>query len=222
MKENSSSNLEQGNEDSPEQEKIREIARRSRQFVVLSGPSGSGKTMIIKHLVEKYGFVEPPFVTTRELRPGEAEIGGVQLDADEFSQREAKSDIFLPARNYGNAYGYALGVIFDLAEGGNNIVVETPASNLISDVGRFLPESTVIGILPPSTEELEAQLRQRGLNNDVDRKIRLQNVQEEKEQIISVSESMEIRQVVTTHGVPQDTIAQIDKLMEEKGFKIKK
>ena len=45
----------------PEQGKIIEIMKRSKQFVVLSGPSGSGKTMIIKHLVQSYGFVEPPF-----------------------------------------------------------------------------------------------------------------------------------------------------------------
>lgn len=213
--------MNEENENIPGQEKIKEIMKRSRQFVVLSGPSGSGKTMIIKYLVEKYGFVEPPFVTTRELRPGEEEVGGIRLDMGEFSQREVQNRIFLPARNYGNAYGYFLDIIFDLVNAGNNIVVEAPASNLISDVSRLLPESTVIGILPPSTEELEAQINQRGLNDDPDQQVRLQNAQVEKEQIRSASESMEIKQIIPVHGVPQETTSQIDKLMEEKGFKIK-
>ncbi len=134
MTENTLPNQEQENEGSPEQRKLAEIARRSKQFVILSGPSGSGKTMIIKHLVEKYAFIEPSFITTRELRPGEAEVGGVKLDVDEFSREEAKGGIFLPAHNYGNAYGYSLDVIFNLAESDNNIVVEAPASNLASDV----------------------------------------------------------------------------------------
>lgn len=212
---------EQKNEDTPEQEKLREIAKRSKQFVVLSGPSGSGKTMIIKHLVDKYDFVEPSFVTTRELRSGEAEIGGIQLDTDEFSRQEAENKIFLPARNYGNAYGYSLDVIFELAQAGSNIVVEAPASNLTGNVHSLLPESTVIGVLPPSIEELEAQLQERGLNDDADQRVRLQGAQAIKGQIIEASESMEIKQLIPTHGIPEDTIVQVDKLMEEKGFKIK-
>ncbi len=213
--------LEKQNENTPEQEKQAEIARRSKQFVVLSGPSGSGKTMIIKHLVEKYGFIEPSFVTTRELRSGEAEIGGVRLDGDEFSRQEAENKIFLPARNYGNAYGYSLDMIFNLATAGNNIVAEAPASNLTGDVHHLLPESTVIGVLPPSIEELKVQLRERGLNDDADQEIRLQGAQDVKDQIISASKSMEIKQIIPIYGVPQDTLTQIDKIMEEKGFKIK-
>ena len=83
----------------PEQGKIIEIMKRSKQFVVLSGPSGSGKTMIIKHLVQSYGFVEPPFLTTRELRPTEKEIGGLNLSREDFLKREAGKKIFLPAHN---------------------------------------------------------------------------------------------------------------------------
>ena len=142
----------------PEQGKIIEIMKRSKQFVVLSGPSGSGKTMIIKHLVQSYGFVEPPFLTTRELRPTEKEIGGLNLSREDFLKREAGKKIFLPAHNYGNSYGYDLDIIFNIAVQGTNIVVEAPASNLIKGVSDLLPQSTIIGILPESRLELEKQL----------------------------------------------------------------
>ena len=205
--------------ESPEQQKIKEIMNRSKQFVIISGPSGSGKTMTIKHLVENYGFIEPPFLTTRELRPGEQEVGGICLDQDEFTKREAEQKIFLPAHNYGNAYGVDLDVIFNLVIADRNIVIEAPASNLMSDIAHLLPESTIIGILPANREELEAQLIQRGLNDDNDRRIRLDSADLIKEQIIRASESMNIAQITPTHGVPQDTISQIDKLMEERDFK---
>lgn len=208
-------------EDSPEQEKIKEILKRSKQFIVISGPSGSGKTMAIKHLVDNYGFIEPPFLTTRELRPDEQKIGGVHIDKDEFAKREAEQKIFLPARNYGNAYGYDLDIIFQSATEGNNIVVEAPASNLTTDVVSFLPEGIVIGMLPLTVEEIELQLKERGLNNEEDRKIRLANSETEKEQIVQASRLMNITQIVPTHGVPQETLSQIDKVMDEKEFKIK-
>lgn len=208
-------------ENSPEQEKLEEILKKSKQFVVISGPSGSGKTMAIKHLVDRYGFIEPSFLTTRELRPGEQEIGGAHVDQDEFTKREAEQKIFLPARNYGNAYGYDLDIIFNSVEEGNNIVVEAPASNLITDVARFLPESTVVGMLPLTIKEIEEQLKERGLNNPEDRRIRIANSETEKEQIIHASSLMDISQIIPTHGVPQDTLSQIDKVMDAKGFEIK-
>lgn len=211
-----------GKENAPEQERIREIAKRSRQFVVISGPSGSGKTMAIKHLVDNYGFIEPPFLTTRELRPGEKEIGGTRIDQDEFAKKEAEQKIFLPARNYGNAYGYDLDTIFQISAEGNNIVVESPAANLTAYVSEFLPESTVIGMLPVDAGELKEQLARRGLNSDEDRKIRLQNSEIEKRQIVEASKSINIFQIVPTHGIPQNTISQIDRLMRKKGFKTKK
>lgn len=204
-----------------EQEKITEIIKRSNQFVVLSGPSGSGKTMVIKHLTQNYGFVEPPFLTTRELRPNEQAIGGINLDQKDFAKKEFGKKIFLPAHNYGNSYGYDLDIIFNIAVQGNNIVVEAPASNLIQDVSGFLPQSTIIGILPESRLELEQQLKQRGLNSDHDQQIRLQNYEIEKEKIIQASALINIAKVIPTHGIPQDTLSQIDRLMNLKGFKIK-
>ena len=209
-------------ENNPEQEKIKELMERSRQFVVVVGPSGSGKTMAIKYMVEKYGFVEPPFLTTRELRPGEQEMGAVCLDREDFAKKETENKIFLPAHNYGNAYGCDLDVIFSLAKEGKNIIVEAPAANLTTDVSRFLPEGTVIGILPGSKEELERQLIERGLNHEEDRNSRLQSFEAIREQILVAAKSMDIKQIVPMHGIPKETFFQIDGLMEEKGFKLKK
>jgi len=215
----SAEELAREKEISPEREKIKELITRSGQFVVICGPSGSGKTMAIKHLVERYGFIEPPFLTTRELRPGEQEVGGVQVNLNDFMEKEMDEKMFLVARNYGNAYGYDLEKIFQSAVEGKNIIVETPASNLTTDIAYFLPESTIIAVLPQTTEEIEAQLNQRGLNDDRDKRIRLLNSEIEKEHIVRSSAVMNINRITPTHGIPENTLSQIDELMEKKGFK---
>lgn len=208
-------------ENSPEREKVREIMQRSKQFIVVCGPSGCGKTMAIKHIVKKYGFVEPPFFTTRDLRPGEQEIGGAHMELNEFMESKMNGGMFLAARNYGNAYGYDLDKVYHGAIEGNNNVVEAPASNLTTDVSYFLPESMIIAVLPETAEEVEVRLNQRGLNDDIDKRIRLLNSEIEKEHILRSAKIIRINEITPTHGVPQDTISQIDELMAKKGFQNK-
>lgn len=201
-------------------EKIKEIIFKSSQFVVICGPSGSGKTMIAKHLVDNYGFVGPPFLTTRELRPGEKEIGSIRLGLDEFMQKDVNGQIFLSARNYGNAYGYDLDTIFNKVMEKKKIVIEVPASNLITDVSYFLPQSTIIGIIPLTTEEVSNQLNQRSLNNVKDQRIRLLNCEIEKEHIAYCCGSIDITPILPTEGSPKNALCQIDRLMSKEGFKI--
>lgn len=201
-------------------EKITEIISRSNQFIVICGPSGSGKTMIARHLVDKYGFFEPPFLTTRKLRPGEKEAGSACVSRDEFMEKHIEGKIFLSARNYGNAYGYDLDTIFENIIGGKKIVIEAPASNLIIDVSYFLPQSTIIGIVPLTAEEVENQLSQRALNNGKDQRMRLLNCEIEKEHIAYCCGSIDIVPILPTDGSPKHTLRQVDRLMDKKGFEM--
>lgn len=213
-------NFEQEKGIDANQEKLEEISKRSKQFILISGPSGSGKTMVIKHLVDNYGFFEPPFLTTRELRPGELEIGGAHLDQEDFAKRETNNRIFLSAHNYGNSYGYDVDVILQIATSGKNIVVEANPSNLSNYVVNFLPQSMVIGMLPSTVEEAEERLAKRGLNDHEDIKKRLVNFDKEKDCIVRASALININQIVPVHGVPHDTLSQVDQLMAKNGFNI--
>ncbi len=202
-------------------EKIKKIKKRSNKFVVLCGPSGSGKNMIIKHLIDHYDFRGLPSLTTRSLRKGDGELEILSMGRDEFMERELDGKIFLPVHNYGNLYGYDINTVLNSIIQKSSIVIESPTANLTTDVAYFLPEAMVIGIIPSTTNELEHQLNLRGLNEKRDKRIRLLNTEIEKEHIMGASELMEINQVVPIPGVPQDTLSQIDRLMEEKGFKKK-
>jgi len=200
-------------------EKIKEIIKKSDQFIVICGPSGSGKTMVSKHLVDCFDFIKPPCVTTRELRKGEKEAGSVCLDRNEFLEKDMAGQIFLSARNYGNAYGYDLDIIFNNLMTGKKIVVEAPASNLMTDVSYFLPEGIIIGIIPLTTEEVDNQLTQRALNNDKDQRMRLLNCEIEKEHIAYCCGLIDIEPIIPTDGSPENTLRQVDRLMDKKGFK---
>ena len=200
-------------------EKIKEIIKKSGQFIVMCGPSGSGKTMASEHLVDEFNFIKPPCLTTRELRRGEKEAGSVCLGRNEFIERDLAGQIFLSARNYGNAYGYDLDIIFNNVMAGKKIVVEAPASNLMTDVSYFLPESIIIGIMPLTVEEVGNQLTQRALNNGKDQRMRLLNCEIEKEHIAYCCGLIDIAPIIPTDGSPENTLLQVDRLMDKKGFK---
>lgn len=201
-------------------QKIQEIIKKSNQFVVICGPSGSGKTMIAKHLVSKYHFIEPPFLTTRKLRPGEKEAGSIRVSYKRFIEKNMNGEVFFAARNYCNAYGYDLDIIFKKIKQNKKIVLESPVSNLITDISYFLPLSTIMAIIPLTTEEINQQLKQRALNSNQDQRMRLLNCEIEKEQIAYCCGSIDITLILPTNGSPENTLFQVDRLMHKKGFKI--
>ncbi len=199
-------------------EKIKKIMEKSEQFVVICGPSGSGKTMVAEYLISNYGFAELPFLTTRDLRPGEKEIGACQITRDEFIEQSQGGNIFLGVRSYGNAYGYNLDLIYSQTMNGQRIVVEAPASYLTTDVSYFLPKSTIIGVIPLTPNETERQLEARGLNAAVDQRLRVLNCEIEKEHIAYSCGTIDVTPILPTDGSPEHTLRQVDRLMEKRGF----
>lgn len=194
------------------------IRDNSKSFVVLSGPSGSGKTMVTDYLRDTYNFCVPPFVTTRTLRAGEEEIGAKSVSPEAFLRSVTKGEIFLGVRNYGNAYGYYTQDICKLLDQGAHVVIEAPASCLMTDVVVALPESTIIGIVPLKKDGLEQQLTNRGIHKAEDQRIRLLSAEIEKEHIAYCCGLIEITPVLPTDGSPEYTLRQIDRIMKQRGF----
>ena len=96
-----------------------------------------------------------------------------------------------------------------------NFSIESPISVLTTDVAYFLPKAVIIAILPSTTEELDYQLRHRELNEERDKRIRSLSVEIEKEHIVKASSLMEINRIIPIPGIPQNTLFQINKLMQE-------
>ena len=134
------------------------------KLIIFSAPSGAGKSSLIKKLIElsESTIDLSVSVTTREPRDGE--VDGVDyffISEQEFLKLE-KQDAFLESANV-NGYHYAtlksfvdektssvISVILDIDVQGFKQVKQTSQDNVS------------IFILPPSLEELEQRLFNRG------------------------------------------------------------
>jgi len=145
------------------------MSKVSGNLFVIAAPSGAGKSSMIDALLKRNpcGSMQVSVsTTTRKPRPGERE-GEHYYFVDEAT--------FLEQVEQGNFYEYAK--VFDHYYGTSRFVIE---DTLASGVDVFLdidwqgtrqvkaayPGVHTIFILPPSNEELEQRLRNRGQDSD--------------------------------------------------------
>jgi len=147
--------------------------------VVLSSPSGGGKSTVATALIKELPFmVKSRSATTRQPRPGEKD--GVDYDfisSGEFHKRLKNMDFVECARVHGNDYGTPRGFIeAECAKGKNPLLVIDVQGAL--QVRRHAPGSLLVFLMPPSLEELERRLRERGMAEE-EIKLRLGNARGE-------------------------------------------
>lgn len=135
---------------------------------VFSGPSGVGKGTIKKRLLEEFSgrLVDSISATTREPREGE-ENGREYffISRQDFENRIANNSFLEYAQFSGNAYGTPKDYVFSRLEQGIDVILEIEvqgAKQVRSRVG----ECVSIFVLPPSFEELEHRLRERGTESE--------------------------------------------------------
>lgn len=137
---------------------------------IFSAPSGSGKTSILKPILEKlkYKFSFSISATTRQPREGEKDKEDYYfITAKEFRQYIDNGDFLEWEEVYTDKYygtfkseldriwGQGKFVIFDIdVKGGINI------KNILKE------QACSIFIMPPSIEELEKRLRNRGTESE--------------------------------------------------------
>lgn len=132
------------------------------KLFVISGSSGVGKGTVIKEFLAKHQeFRLSVSCTTRA--PREGEVNGVNyffLTKNEF-ENCVKNDEFLEWAEFsGNCYGTKKSFVQECLKKGENILLEIDTKGALN-VKRIMPEATLIFIVPPSIEELEARLRGR-------------------------------------------------------------
>lgn len=132
------------------------------KLYVISGSSGVGKGTVIKEFLNKHPeFSLSVSCTTRS--PREGEIHGKNyffLTKEEF-ENCVKNDEFLEWAEFsGNCYGTKKSFVEECLKDGKNMLLEIDTKGALN-VKRIMPEATLIFIVPPSLEELEARLRGR-------------------------------------------------------------
>jgi len=148
--------------------------------LIVSGPSGSGKSTLVPRILELPGTMPSISCTTRSRRATEA--SGKCYDfvtQAEFDAMAARGEFLEYARVFGkHSYGTPLKWLEESRKKGLDLVLEIDVQGA-AQVKEKLPESVAIFILPPSREELERRLRERGQDSNEEIARRLAKARDE-------------------------------------------
>jgi guanylate kinase len=136
-------------------------------LLVLSAPSGAGKTTLARRLVEAHPEARFSIsITTREPRGSERE--GVDyhfVDALTFQRKIERSEFVEWAEVHGHFYGSPQAVVDEALRTGGIAVFDIDVQGGRA-IQRKYPEAILVFVLPPTMDELERRLRERGTETE--------------------------------------------------------
>ncbi|MDC3192300.1 guanylate kinase [Pseudoalteromonas elyakovii] len=139
------------------------MAKTRGNLFILSAPSGAGKSSLIGALLKKHSDMKVSVShTTRSPRPGEE--NGVHyhfVSVDEFKALIEKNDFFEWAQVFDNYYGTSKQAIESQLAAGIDVFLDIDWQGA-QQIRKLVDDVETIFILPPSKEELESRLNNRG------------------------------------------------------------
>lgn len=151
------------------------------KLIVIVAPSGTGKSTMIKRLkVDQPSLVESVSFTTRPMRAGE--VHGQSyffISKEEFFSMRERDEFLEWAEVHGNYYGTSKKFVEQCLAEGKNLLFDLDVQGTDSMKKYFGEKANVIFISPPSVEELEKRLRNRGTETTGIINIRLMNARSE-------------------------------------------
>ncbi len=153
------------------------------KLFVLSGPSGVGKGTILARLFVDFHDIEYSVsATTRQARAGEVQGENYYfLSEEEFFQLVENDQLIEWANVHNNYYGTPKEYVDKTLKKGQDIILEIDIQGA-KQVRENYPDAVFIFLLPPSLQELEQRLEQRGSEDKRNKKIRLRNAREEMQE----------------------------------------
>ena len=150
------------------------------KLIVITGPSGVGKGTIVASLLEAHPELYLSIsATTRTPRDGE--INGEHYcfhSVREFEEMIEKGELLEWAEYAGNYYGTPRTKVLEQLQQNKSVILEIEVTGA-RQIKQTLPQAFRIFILPPSLDELERRLRDRGKDSEVVIQRRLQKAREE-------------------------------------------
>lgn len=139
------------------------MAHSRGNLFILSAPSGAGKSSLINALLKKHADMKVSVShTTRAPRPGENNAEHYHfVSVDEFKALIAKDDFFEWAQVFDNYYGTSKQAIEEQLAAGIDVFLDIDWQGA-RQVREIMDDVKTIFILPPSKEELEQRLNNRG------------------------------------------------------------
>ena len=135
--------------------------------VVISGPSGVGKGSVHAGLFGHLDGLEMSVsATTRAPRPGERDGVAYHFVDDATFDRMIATDALLEWASYaGHRYGTPRVPLEDAVDQGRTVLLEIEVQGALQVRSR-LPDALMVFLTPPSFDELERRLRDRGTEDE--------------------------------------------------------
>jgi guanylate kinase len=147
---------------------------------VISGPSGVGKGTVVRSLLEARPALRfAVSYTTRDPRPGE--VDGVHyrfVDQDTFGAIADAGGFLEWAEIFGHRSGTPAADVEEARAAGDDVLLEVDVQGARS-VRERVPDAVLVFLQPPSEEELERRLRERGTEEGPDLDLRLSEAKRE-------------------------------------------
>lgn len=153
------------------------------KLIVIVAPSGTGKSTMIKRLKQDIpSIVESVSYTTRPIRPGEIHgLSYFYISREEFIAKRDNNEFLEWAEVHGNFYGTSKAFVEQCLKEGKHVLFDLDVQGVDSMKAYFGDVANVIFIAPPSVEELEKRLRNRGTENTQVINLRIMNARKELE-----------------------------------------
>ena len=143
------------------------------KIIILSAPSGTGKSTIIKHLRATRPDLNLQFsisATSRQPRVGEEDGREYYfMPVDEFRKKAADGEFVEWEEVYeGTYYGTLFSEVERRVEAGETVIMDIDVKGSLNVKKCFGGKALALFIMPPSVQELEMRLRNRGTDTEED------------------------------------------------------
>ena len=179
-----------------------------KKLIIITGPSGVGKGTVVKELLDRNKDIWLSIsATTRNPRVGEKDgLNYYFISEEMFKDMIDKKEFLEWAQFAGNYYGTPLSTVNEKIEKGFIVLLEIEVEGAKQIKEKF-PESLSIFLLPPSKEELEKRIRNRGTEKEeaIDRRLSRANYE--------IASSNQFDFVLTNHDV-DETVKEVFKIIK--------
>lgn len=168
------------------------------RLIIISAPSGTGKTSVIRRFLETHpNMIHSVSCATRSIRGGEIDGIDYHFISEEKFKKMIEEEAFAEwAKVHDHFYGTPKAPLAAALKEGLDILLDLDVQGGMNLKRLYGSQAVSIFLMPPSEEELQRRLSNRGTDPTEVQKIRLRNAKEEityqdRYDIVVINEDLE-------------------------------